>query len=248
MKLCFETVIILLIAIAPCWASTLERRLHELYDAAVFQEYQRNLDFSRVLWGTETKVRGATDNSIVINYKAREFPTQLIDLDVKALIYCHELGHLLGEGKREKLYLPFRFFGGKRFSSIMIANEGEADFFVGQCLHDYFSYDSEKKHLRKIEKQKLFLTTQEFEFIERSCLTEGDELICQRSLLAVKSFARLAAHFEKRDSAPLLYETSPNAAKDIYVFHSDALCRMETLVRSVLGGGRPSCWYNPQNK
>ena len=140
-------------------------------------------------------------------------------------IACHEIGHILGK-------INFRSFPDRVPSPTLPldnAVEGEADYFSGGCLYNYFQSANFKT------------TLEENEFCNK-----------YPDLFNRKSDCYLAIHTAKKMLSNL-YNAEIDFSKavlekfdGINPSYPSKECRLLSVIHGIAGKHRPSCWYNPK--
>lgn len=196
----------------------------ELYGARVKKKFKKDLKISvqsSDYFGANVD-GGYRDNFVNL----RMFiPNTKIKLPDVMVVFCHEMGHLVSDGKRVR-------FG---FSKTMAA-EGQSDYFATFCARDYMNaYGATQEMLAETE-----VDPDVKKVCETNKLKDFTVDHCKIILQGYKSSLRLSGGFN------MSYETELDR-RVIFTKrgHPEDQCRIDTVKNAVLGKGRDRCWYNP---
>lgn len=191
-----------------------------------------------------------------IKVKAGMIFHRLVDDEIYAAVFCHELGHHLGGA-------PFKFPKVRRKDWVSV--EGQADYFTTNiCLKRYYA----------TQDNETILKTQSIpSFLEKNCAekTQGENYyICLRNALVAQKLGNfLARGFTSRRGnrakKPNLLRPSRTHVRKTLIEHPEPQCRLDTFYQGSLchqslggnellncpdtytfnSGARPLCWYVP---
>ncbi|MBF0300653.1 MAG: hypothetical protein HQK51_18205 [Oligoflexia bacterium] len=213
---------------------------------------------------TETKGRG--NKAFVIIHKGiKDHP--LMDADAVALVYCHEVGHLMG-GSPFEMELEenqTRKFQGEQAKEYPRSFEGQADYFASlKCMRRYLANENNIKVVKQMKVDKTVS-----ELCNKSFSDEGKAAICIRTAMAsmtlLSTFAVLheneSPQFSKTDNliSSKTRKGHPPLQCRLDTFMAGALCPVDVEIEvsyenihqgscSLLGGHntraiRPRCWF-----
>lgn len=168
-----------------------------------------------------------------------------ITADAFALLVCHEFGHHLGGFPKQSQKLT-------SWSSV----EGQADYWgVLKCLRRYMQNDDQELVLRNM------LVPEE---VKQRCQENfsqlGDQLLCQRSIMAGLSIADYFNATSSRNHPISLHTTEPTKTIKTKIKYGSNQCRLDTFIAASLCdqsslndescqreeiGARPLCWFAP---
>ena len=208
-----------------------------------------------------------TDNLIKLELKRGLTRSPYFTKDSLAMIYCHEIGHLIGGVPAENNDI----FG----LPLVFSTEGQSDYFAALiCMKQYLKNKDNAAYLKgrlvnkKVEKECSQIYSQ-----------QSEKLICLRTALAGREFIDLITSngwdFSEEDLAEYSFAT-PNPFvlenSDIpFLGYPDHQCRLDTLLAGALcskeplnkkmsyssytkgvcsrgKGKRPLCWFNPRQE
>ncbi len=131
------------------------------------------------------------------------------------VVFCHELGHLIGG-------YPFK---GQR----NVANEGQSDYFASHaCLKKMWSDEVVKNEISYENSSSLVKKA-----CQKTWRSQVDQNLCARSINAGKVLAAILA--DLRDSeTPHLITPDPTVVTKTYDSHPHAQCRLDTYFNASL--------------
>lgn len=172
--------------------------------------------------------------------------------DALVAILCHELGHQFGGA-------PKQLRGRSELRSWSSA-EGQADYYAAtKCMPFLFGNEGSGKSLTEVIDDKTF------EKLEQVC----DDSICKRAALAALQMTRLFASLRMGIPEPSLLSNDESQVYLTDLGHPAPQCRLDTMISGLycerarearfddqnplkgtclgMPGGRPSCWFHPEN-
>lgn len=141
-----------------------------------------------------------------------------------AAITCHEIGHILGE-------VNFRDFPDRRPTpNLPLENsiEGEADYFGGKCLYNYFQRSNYRIQSDSNEYCKNY-----------------SELFNRKSdcSLAIQTAKKMLTNLY---NAEIDFSIAIDEKYDgVNPRYPSKECRFLSMIHGIAGKDRPTCWYNP---
>jgi V8-like Glu-specific endopeptidase len=152
--------------------------------------------------------------------------TPQLSSDALFLMYCHELGHLIGGGVTFKEHPKYSV-------------EGESDYWASK---ECFDLITDSKLNFAFEENDLDSKFSNF-CLEKS---EAERVLCRRKVKAALSLVQMLNFSNQRfveDQYYLANKIYLTPSTQTIETHPEADCRFQTFVNAAEGKERPSCWY-----
>lgn len=168
------------------------------------------------------------ENRFVITLTGQVAQHPFMNMDGYAIVACHELGHILSDGPKQKSRAL------TRWSSV----EEEADYYAtNECMWRYV----ESIGARHVMLHTNRLSVQQ---CEQNYGNDGKEFLgCMRIMSGIIAMQNYFNSTSSRNNPVSIYSYDPIVVNKTVEKYASDQCRIDTMVAGLFNRARPKCYY-----